>query len=422
MKRFTKKYHTHFQKSLLIIFFVAVAAAVSAQEQARYIFLNLAPGRNFKVGKPTTFNKKVFDDVAEKFQVKKSQKLQLGISVIFDFLSTNIDSVEKSLDRLLVISQVTDVPILIHLDGINWLNDRPDLWNWWDPKKPGYNPDNKKNVEWTDWNESSAIKISWRNWGTQFRTMPAPNIMSPKILEAQISGLNKLIPKIVLWYNNLPAGKKHLLGGVKLAHEASIGVNAYYYKGGNRYIEKMPDDRSLDPLESYNAQAGFNGGLTTLGYAAVKTAGIKDRGRITNRDLEQVVHRFLDTLSKTAFQLGLPKEKIYTHQGGTFAPWDKHLSFSAASNQYSLPGWSLYSTNPNTAGDLGDVLDSRKVSGWAAAEWWWPGNTKLEWKYNVLTTLSFKDCRFIAIFNWENGLEKYPHGIEAIKEVINEWN
>src|SRR5262249_36551880 len=35
-------------------------------------------------------------------------------------------------------------------DHIGW-DQRPDLWNWYDPEKKGYNQDNRKNVEWYDW-------------------------------------------------------------------------------------------------------------------------------------------------------------------------------------------------------------------------------------------------------------------------------
>lgn len=413
--------NNQFVKAVLSFAFLLGCSTLKSQEDVKYIFVNSAPGNHFKVGRPSTFTRKVFDDITTKIKAPDNKKLRLGVSVIFDFLSTNLDSVDASLDKLLALSKQTNVPVLIHLDGINWLNGRPDLWNWWDPQKPGYNPDNKKHVEWTGWDESTAIKISWRNWGAQFRVLPAPNLSSPAIIEAQVYALKRLLPRVVKWYTALPLGQKFLLGGVKLGHEASIGVNAYYYKDGNRYLEQMPNDTKLDPRESYNPEAGFSGGLTTIGYAAVKTAGIKSKGKLTPYEIEQVVFRFLDTLCRTANALGVPKALIYTHQGGTFLPWEKHLSFSAASNDHSLPGWSLYSTDPQTAGDLGHVLDRRNVSGWAATEWWWPGTNKLEWKYNLATTLSYKDCRFLAIFNWERGLEKYSDGIEAVREVIAEW-
>ncbi|HXI01044.1 MAG TPA: hypothetical protein VNI52_12310 [Sphingobacteriaceae bacterium] len=404
---------------LAILFFGCYP--IKAQEQPKYIFLNSVPGKTITVAKPSTFNRKFFDDIIQRVDATPNSKIKVGISVLFDFLGSDIDSVAKSLNLFMQLSQETQVPILINLDGINWLNARPDLWNWWNPNKPGYNPQNKKNVEWTSWDESSAIKISWRNWGAQLRVLPAPNLSSPAIITAQINALNRLIPAIIKWYGALPANQKYLLGGVKLGHEASIGVNAYYYKNGNRYLERMAGDKSLDPMESYNPEAGFSGGISQIGFAAVKTAGIKNQGRITASDIEQVVNRFLDTLCKTVYNLGVPKQLIYTHQGGNFAPWEKHLSFEAGSNNYSFPGWSLYSTNPNQAGDLGDVLDKRLNPGWAAVEWWWPGKNKNEWIYNIQQTLQFKDCRFLAIFNWENGLERYPDGIEAVKEVIAEW-
>ncbi|MEJ7911804.1 MAG: hypothetical protein WKF70_01520 [Chitinophagaceae bacterium] len=409
------------RQSVFLLLLILGVLPAQAEEPPRYIFVNAVPGKAFKIGRPSSFNRKFFDDVIRKIDAPLNTKLRVGISVLFDYLAVHPDSVQQCLERFMALSTETGVPILINLDGINWLGARPDLWNWWDPKMPGYNPANKQNVEWTGWDQSTALKISWRNWGKQLRVLPAPNLASPAIINAQITALNRLIPRIRDWYQQLPADKKYLLGGVKLGHETSIGVNAYFYKEGNRYLEQMPKNNVLDPADSYNAAAGFSGGLAHIGYAAVKTAGIRSQGRLTAFDLEQVVHHYLDTLCKTAVALGLSKSVIYTHQGGTFAPWQEHLSFAAASNGHSLPGWSLYTTDPSIAGDLGDVLDRRVEKGWAAVEWWWPGKDKTGWIYNLQTTLQYKDCRLIAIFNWENGLENYPDGIEALREVVMNW-
>jgi len=41
---------------------------------------------------------------------------------------------------------------MLHCDfHVAWKN-RPDLWNCFDPARPGYNPNNKSNVEWHGWN------------------------------------------------------------------------------------------------------------------------------------------------------------------------------------------------------------------------------------------------------------------------------
>lgn len=422
-ERFQEKVPAFFclvdRRFICLFLLLLICHQVQAQSQPRYIFINT--WTKWSAGKPSTFNRKVIDQILQKIDAPKNEKIHLGISYNFDLLRYNLDSLEHSLEKYLALSQQVRVPILINLDGVNYWDGRPDLWNWWDPKKPGYNPDNKKNVEWTGWDESYAIKTAWRNWGAQFRVLPPPNLASPAVVKAHIVAFERLIPKIARWYAQLPQDQKYLLGGVKVGWEASIGVNAYYYKDGNRYLEKMPNDRSLDPMDSFRAEGGVFGGLVPIGYAAVKTSGIRKQGQITREDIGLVVHKFLDTLSYTVNRLGLNKEQIYTHQGGTFAPWDKHLSFSAASNAYSRPGWSFYSTDPATAGDLIDVLDRRESSAWAAVEWWWPGTNKKEWMYNLERTLGFKNCRFVTIYNWDNSFERIPEGIAAVREVIAQW-
>ena len=34
------------------------------------------------------------------------------------------------------------------LDGENWWDQTPELWNWWNASLPGYDPGNVNNVEW----------------------------------------------------------------------------------------------------------------------------------------------------------------------------------------------------------------------------------------------------------------------------------
>jgi hypothetical protein len=80
----------------------------------------------------------------------------------------------------------------------------------------------------------------------------------------------------------------------------------------------MPNNTILDPSDT---EAGFNGGIAQIGYGAVKTAGIKNQGKITARDIEQGVSNYLDTLWVTDLGLKLPRNKIYTQQGGTYSSW-----------------------------------------------------------------------------------------------------
>jgi uncharacterized protein YfaQ (DUF2300 family) len=105
------------KKGLIALTFIVGFLQSEAQEQPRYIFINSAPGRHFSIARPATITREVFDIVTHRINAPANPKLRVGISAIFDYLSTNLDSVEKSLNRFLAISKETKVPVFIHLDG-----------------------------------------------------------------------------------------------------------------------------------------------------------------------------------------------------------------------------------------------------------------------------------------------------------------
>src|SRR3546814_2029018 len=90
-------------------------------------------------------------------------------------------------------SEDHSIPIVLEMEGINYWQARPDLWNWGMADKPGYDPENRKNVEWSSWSPEDAVKVGWRNWGSQHRVLPMPNLSSPEYLEACYTELNHLI-------------------------------------------------------------------------------------------------------------------------------------------------------------------------------------------------------------------------------------
>ena len=74
-------------------------------------------------------------------------------------------------------TEETNTPAQVPIDTEHWWPARRDLWNWWDPARPGYDPANRENVEWTRWSPDNAIKIAWRSWGRQIRVLPPANLI-----------------------------------------------------------------------------------------------------------------------------------------------------------------------------------------------------------------------------------------------------
>jgi hypothetical protein len=411
------------QLLLLLATFFLLCQGGAAEPPPRYLFFNVAPDGAWKQDRPETFTREVFDQVTNSLRAPENPRLRIGLSFIFSTLETPTKVLAQSLGSLLQRSEECRVPVLVALDGQNWWEHRPDLWNWWDPNTPGYNPANVFNVEWTGWSAKQAVKIGWRNWGNQLRVAPAPNLASPCVVAAHLEPLRTLLPIIVAWQRQLPASRKWLFGGVKLGWEAGIGFNAYYHPDGNHYLEQWPHDPSHDPTNSLDLAQGLSGGMSQLGYAALKSSGLKDHGPVLPDDLGQVTQRYLETLCRTAHDAGLDATAIYTHQGGNGIPWNLHLPFWAAVNAWSTPGWSFYGLDPAQAAPLRDAIEKCGHSKWAACEWWWGGADATQWEDHLRRTLGFLDCRFICIYNWNPQVfAKQTPAQQAVRKLVAEWN
>jgi hypothetical protein len=350
------------------------------------------------------------------FAIRGHDRLRIGSMFTLSILDNDVPTLEETLRALCASAEAADGPVFICLDGQNWWQTRPDLWNWWDPSLPGFDPKNRFNVEWTGWGPEFAVKVGWRNWGRQHRVRPAQNILSARVLQEYRARYDMCIPILVKWYESLPSHRKYLFGGVKLGWEASTNVNAHYYPEGNRIFEQYPRDTSHDPTGT-RVEEGWTMGTQPLGYAAVYSAGIRRSGTLTKADIEEVVHRYLRRLCRQASELGLPRHLIFTHQGGVYAPWERHLSFKPAMNEYSIPGWSFYTRDPHDCGPLAAELEAAGRTQWAAVEWWRGAADQSGWRERFERTLRFKRCRLIGVYNWRS-FQTQPGALAAVAELV----
>ncbi len=385
-----------------------------AQEQRplQYILVNRAPGAGWNQSKPDSFRREDFETISRALNGGGKGRVRAGVCFIFSYFNTaDAATLPASLRRFLQLAAETDTPVLIALDGENWWGARPDLWNWWDKDKPGYDPANRENVEWTGWSPDDALKIAWRNWGRQIRVRPPPNLMSERYRAECHKQMAALIPIILDWAKALPPEKKELFVGIKLGWESSIGVNSWHYPGGNALLDKPEAD---DPKTGLQVDVVPSRGVATLGYAAVKSAGIRTQGEITEADLAEVVRRHLEDLSRQAAQLGVPRDKVFTHAGG----WkDGEALYQSALNAYSCPGWSFYQHAADPQSDKGvqTGLKRSDALNWAAVEWLFLGPREVEpWRRALQATLADPRCRFLCVYNWEGIRDSAPI-LEAIR-------
>ena len=393
----------------VLTLFVSLLLVLPGQRDAiarqQYLVLNIIPGER---------HEEVFEQVRHLQSPKSSAPVRLGIGAIFSYLNESRDQCKSSLLNFLSLAEQYDIPVVVQLDGEQWWEARPDLWNWWDPKRNGYDPRNRGNVEWSGWGPEHAIKIAWRNWGEQIRVLPPPNFMSPSYRKACHDEMRILVPLILEWWKKLPEEKKSLLIGVKLGWESAIGVNSFYYPNGNALLDRPEHE---DPRKDLKAEQVPDRGVIAIGYAAVKTAGLAESGEIQEKDLAEIVRRHLEDICALAAELGVPREKLFTHVGG----WkEEELLYDTALNRYSCPGWSFYRHAIDPSKDFGvkRVLQRSDAPFWAAAEWMLMGiNDTGVWKEAMSRTLSIPKCRYMCIYNW-SGIRENRGAVEAIKALL----
>ncbi|MEI6676873.1 MAG: hypothetical protein WCO57_17010, partial [Verrucomicrobiota bacterium] len=358
----------------------------------KYLLLNYSPSGNFSPPGSTSAN--VMGYVAAKFgAANQASTLKVGVSCLYlpgwNGAASELTLLRSDLAR----AETLGVPILVQVDTETWLPK--SLLNWYDPGADGYDPAKTADVEWYGWDASTAVKLSWRNWGFSFRIGPTPNFLSPNFQAFEKAIYDQFLPVVVAWYNNLPVNKKWLLVGWRCGVESAINSNYRFFPNGNSYY----DTPNQNPAWSDNYQA--------LGYNAAKTAGIKTSGTLTSADNAKIVGRHLTYLAKMAYDAGIPRAKISVH--GTFYGTTQE-DLDALVNPYGDPGVSFYGSPGSPLKDnaaLMQAVQTAKASDGATGYCYGElnlfttdYNTWFAWFKNAL--LDAPDCIYQALYNFDS--------------------
>lgn len=371
-----------------------------------------------------------------------SRRLTLEISL--DLLDAEPDRVEDYLVAMLDGARDSRLPVVINLDAVNWWSRRPDLWNFFDPAQPGYDPANIDNVEWIGPTGDGAPQVYWRNWGAQIRVAtPIPDLSSPRLRVALGEILDRVLPQIAAFHDELAHDEQYRYGGVLIGTELAIGVNHYYYADGNaRLVEDPACDPGLSlapgcpggggPCGGYNHSqcppdftASPSGGAMQLGYHGAIDLGLLGGGGTPGRaELDAIVNDYVAFMAARVAAAGLPATKVYSHTGGTFGSAGPH-SYDAAYVPGVVPGWSMYyggASDPSTSvASYLEANDDRRVLPWASPEWlpYDPGGAASTgaWQAALEDSLDYRNNRLISVANWE-GISTSAGAISGLGVVM----
>ncbi len=269
-----------------------------------------------------------------------------------------------------------DMAVMLHFDfHLAWKN-RPDLWNWFDPNKPGYDPDNKYNVEWHGW-DGPPNKVRYLDHGVLERVAPNMCFTSKKVRAEVTRIVSKVIgPVLREEIARLKAeGKEALFAGVLVGLEPAIDD----YSKPNPEVAKMTKEDGVP--------------ATPLGYRA-----LLDRGFSANKPpddfrkaLATIIQETIAFWCEQFVDAGIPPEKLYPHVAAPAPIEMTNAPIWTAFNKYSRPGWTTYAVEV-LEGNFKPIYEELEKHGnppWAGVEAnaGMPGSvvdweTYLAWHYN----------------------------------------
>ncbi|MBI5150961.1 MAG: hypothetical protein HZA34_00110 [Candidatus Pacebacteria bacterium] len=354
--------------------------------------------------------------------------LQEYMNVPLDIPSETSSYVIK-MRRILEIAEQENLPVFLPLNGFQWWDELPELYNWWDPdgthtpivfftrqRTPdfkdrfirGYNPENKWNVEWQS--PTQPMTLNWRNWGGGgFRLAPPPNLFphSRTALtyrkvqkERFIALITELSSIINRWEKE---GRGDLFAGITIGTEVSLNASV----------------TPKDEFEPY----GFRSTQDLLCSKDKPTCAIPPAQLSQAR--QKIVYRYLQDLARTATLLGIPKQRIYTHVWGEVKQGEPKFENYAQSafNPYARPGMSFYgyAEDPFSLPVWKNEMEQHGNPSWGAVEYsaektervWQKGLT------NIFNPPSTPPAKIVTIYNWTE--HKDTPAIKAIATILQDY-
>jgi hypothetical protein len=330
-------------------------------------------------GTTNNYEARIKDFAAKVGTTGDGKTRQLGFGASIPIFVSDESKIAQAIKQSFDIAKRTNVAVHFNVDDhIKW-DERPDLWNWYDPAKRGYNPDNRKNVEWYDWEGTPSKRRYFSPEGVPSQS-PHMCYNSPAILKeisrivSQIAG-----PALREEINKLKQeNKEYLFAGITVGAEA--GFDDYSVIPELDQIPRNPDPG--DPLQMQVAKLAMQAATmidedqaphSRLGYCSLTNAGYSKTNSPAdiNQVLADVNQKFIEFWDKQFFDAGIPCSRIYTHVAAS-QPQDNNNNapIRIVFNPYACPGWTTYpvATLENGFQPLYDELAKHGNPAWGGVE------------------------------------------------------
>ncbi len=246
---------------------------------------------------------------------------QLGFGFGFPFFVSNESDIRKAIKQGFDFAKQTNVAVHFLVDDHTKWDGRPDLWNWYDPAKKGYSPDNRKNVEWYDWEGTPSKRRYLSPVGTPQQS-PHMCYNSPAILK-DISRImsHRVGPALREELNKLKQEhREYLFAGITVGAEAGFDD----YSVVPTVSQILSQSRTNDPMRAqmlrmFMAAAKLmeedKAPHSRVGYCSLTNAGYRKTNPPAdiNAALAAINQQFIEFWDKQFVDAGIPCSRIYTH-------------------------------------------------------------------------------------------------------------
>ena len=304
---------------------------------------------------------------------------QLGFGALIPVWLKNEQDIVQLIREAFYIAKQTDVAVHFNVDDhIAW-EQRPDLWNWYDPARPGYNPDNKNNVEWYDWEGTPNKRRYLTPVGSPSQS-PHMCYNSPIVRQEIIRIVSRIVgPALQEEIGKLrQENKEYLFAGITVGQELDFDD----YSSVPLLSQAPPIPSHANPLQTQGRKTLLEAATlmeedhaphVRLGYCSLTNAGYSRNHSPSDvtKALADVIQTFIEFWDQQFVEAGIPCSRIYTHVPAPLPQDGKNVApIPVVFNRYARAGWTTYPIDTLAKGfqPLYDELAKHGDPDWGGVE------------------------------------------------------